>query len=422
MLWYGVEPLVAADGARAVRLAERSKIPTVREFIARRAVSADVARGLAELVPALGRTDDPAVRRDLLAGIQAALRGRKRVAMPDGWPEVAAGLMTSRDDEVRERATALSLLFGDSKAFDALRSVMLDPSAKTDRRARALDDLVEARTPNLAPALRRLLGDDALRAPALRALAAYDDPETPRAILDRYARYSAEERDDALNTLASRRDYAASLLDAIEKGTVPSRDLGVTTARQVQALGDAKLSARLESAWGTIRPTSKEKAALMARYKALLTPDRLKEADPSRGRLVFNRTCLQCHKLYDAGGDVGPNLTGSDRANLDYVLENVLDPGAAVGREYTLTTVATADGRVIAGLLREQTPAGIVLQTANERLIVPKEDVEEIKPSTASMMPEGLFEKLSDDEVRDLVAYLASKSQVSIPPTEGGGR
>ena len=65
----------------------------------------------------------------------------------------------------------------------------------------------------------------------------------------------------------------------------------------------------------------------MAKYKAVLSHAAAK-ADLSRGRLIFNRTCQQCHKMYDIGGDIGPNLTGSDRANLDYVLENVLDPSA----------------------------------------------------------------------------------------------
>ena len=80
-------------------------------------------------------------------------------------------------------------------------------------------------------------------------------------------------------------------------------------------------------------------------------------ADPDRGHALFGRICAQCHKLFDQGGDVGPDLTGSDRANPDYILENVLDPSASVGRDYTLTTVATRDGRLVAGIVREQSPA-----------------------------------------------------------------
>jgi putative heme-binding domain-containing protein len=170
------------------------------------------------------------------------------------------------------------------------------------------------------------------------------------------------------------------------------------------------LSARLEAVWGKIQPTSQAKAALVAKYKAMLAPGQGPAADLARGRSVFGRTCLACHKLYDSGGDVGPDLTGSDRANPDYILENVLDPSAAVSRDYTLTTVATADGRLISGIIREQTDASLLVQTANERIRLAREDVESIKPSTSSMMPEGLLDPLSPQEIRDLFTYLASTS------------
>src|SRR5262249_32289868 len=97
-----------------------------------------------------------------------------------------------------------------------------------------------------------------------------------------------------------------------------------------------------------------------------------------------------------------------DRANPDYILENVLDPSASVGRDYTLTTVATSDGRVVAGIVREQSPAALVIQTESERITLPREDVEAIKTSTASMMPEGQLDRLTPQEVRDLFAYLAN--------------
>ena len=94
-------------------------------------------------------------------------------------------------------------------------------------------------------------------------------------------------------------------------------------------------------------------------------------ADPAGRPGVFNRTCLSCHKFFDAGGDVGPELTGSDRANPDYILENVLDPSAAVSRDFTVTNVATTDGRLVSGIIREQTPTSLVVQTANEGSFFP---------------------------------------------------
>jgi putative heme-binding domain-containing protein len=196
---------------------------------------------------------------------------------------------------------------------------------------------------------------------------------------------------------------------------VPRRDLNTTVARQLLALGDEKVRTRLEAVWGSVRATSREKAPLIVKYKELLGSNQLPVADPGRGRIVFNRTCQQCHRLFDSGGDVGPDLTGSDRANPDYVLENVLDPSATVAREYTLTNVATTDGRLVSGILREQNDRSLTIQTANERIILPREDVEEVKPTTLSMMPEGQLERLSPQEIRDLFAYLATSQQVPAP-------
>ena len=133
---------------------------------------------------------------------------------------------------------------------------------------------------------------------------------------------------------------------------------------------------------------------------------------PARGRSVFNRTCQQCHRLFDSGGDVGPDLTGSDRANPDYILENVLDPSAAVASEYRLTTVATTDGRLVSGIIREQTDRTVTSRRPTSGSSCPARTSRRSRSRTVSMMPEGLLEKLSDDEVRDLIAYLASKGQV----------
>ena len=251
----------------------------------------------------------------------------------------------------------------------------------------------------------------------LRSLAAYDDAATPAAILNHYGEYSAIEREDAIATLSARPAWAKMLLEALGRGQISRRDVGVSIARQLQAFGDRGINEQLEKVWGKVQPTSKSKAALLTRYKSLLASSSDQPADLSRGRAVFNRTCVSCHKLYDSGGDVGPDLTGSDRANADYILENVLDPSSAVGRDYTLTNLALNDGRLIAGIIREQNDASLVIQTANERIVVAREDIEAIKPSTASMMPEGQLETLTNQEIRDLFAYLASTSQV---PVAGG--
>ena len=341
---------------------------------------------------------------------------RKHITRPEAWPDVFANLVARPSLAVVEQTLLLALDLGEAKAAAVLRQVVRDDKTPTAMRLSALSALVERRVPGLVQDLHGLIDDSAVRGPVLRALAAYDDPATPEILLNHYGNLPQSDRNDAIATLASRPRWALVLLNAVEGGRVPRVDLSIAVARQLQAFGDPKIGARLEAVWGKIQPTSKSKAALMTKYKSFLGSSQEPPPDSSRGRALFNRACLSCHKLFDAGGDVGPELTGSDRANTDYILENVLDPSAAVSRDYTLTNIATADGRLISGIVREQTDASLVIQTANERLVVPREDVEAIKPSNTSMMPEGLLDPFSPGEIRDLFAYLAASKQVLASP------
>jgi putative membrane-bound dehydrogenase-like protein len=412
MIWYGVEPLGASDPGAATALAAASRLPRVRQYLARRTVAADPVAGLTRLVGRLADCDD-AARRDLLAGMLDALQGRNMAATPTDWARAAAALHQSSDPIVRLRAAMLGLILGDDEQARALRTRLDDAGLPINERRDILRFLIERRAPGLAADLLARLDDPAWRGPALRGLAAFDDPGIPGALLDRYTQWPTEIRADAVATLASRPAWAGVLLEAVERGVVPRADISVPVARQIQAFKAPELTDRLERAWGSVRPTAQAKAELIPKYRTMLADG--PAGDPARGRRVFNRTCAQCHRLFDAGGDVGPDLTGADRTNPGYLLEHILDPGATVGRDFRLTTVATTDGRLIAGIVREQTDAAVILQTANERVVVPHAEVDDLTTANASMMPEGLLEPLTPQELRDLFTYLAAPAQVAAP-------
>jgi putative membrane-bound dehydrogenase-like protein len=415
MLWYAVEPLVSADVERALALAREARIPLLRRFIARRAAAS--GEGLRSLVALLGRLErgDDAMKRDLLHGAAAALEGRRRPVMPSGWPAARRKLAASLDAEVRELTDTLAIAFGDPEALEAARRTALDPAAALSERSRALRGLVERREPDAPALLHRLLGDGALRSQALRALAAWDLPETAERIVERYGELAEGEKADAIGTLASRPAWALALIDAMESGRIARRDLSAFAARQVEALGDERVRARLKEVWGDVRPLERDKGRELARYRRMLVPEALEMADRSRGRLVYERACGSCHVLFDAGSRIGPDLTGSQRANLDYLLENLLDPNAIVGRDFQLTTVETRDGRLLGGIITAEDEAALVVQTPTERVVVPKAEVILRLPSEASMMPEGLLEPLGEEELRDLFGYLMGAEQAPRP-------
>jgi len=419
MIWYGVEPLVPANPDRAAELLTRCRIPLVREYIARRvAAGADVPAGppphsLKPLVHILLTTDDAGVQRDVLQGMIEALQGR-RLPAPEDWGKAEARLRESASPEVREKALLLSVMFGDAEATAALRKTAADPGTAEAPRRTALQTLVEAKAAAL-PLLRDLLADRAMRGPALRALAAFSDPETPSLILKHYGEYTDAEKADAVATLASRPAYAAPLLDAMGRGEVPTRDLSAFTARQLLGFNDKNLSEKLTKVWGAIRPPSGDKTKLLAHYLSLTPPDALKKADRAHGRALFARTCAKCHTLFDDGGKIGPDLTGSQRVNPEYVLTKVLDPNAVVAKDFQMTVFTLNDGRVVNGIVKQETPQVVTVQTQNEVVRLVKSDIDSRKQSAQSMMPEGQLTPMSDAEVRDLIAYLAGADQPPLP-------
>jgi putative membrane-bound dehydrogenase-like protein len=161
--------------------------------------------------------------------------------------------------------------------------------------------------------------------------------------------------------------------------------------------------------------TPEARRAAIAQWREKLTPEELSRADRAAGRGVWRQRCGTCHVLFDEGGNVGPNLTGSGRAETDYVILNVMDPSAVVPEAWRLTQVITADGRVLAGAVVASDDRTLTLRTTAGEIQLDREEIDEVVTREQSVMPEGLWNGLTDEEVRDLVAYLASPAQVPLP-------
>jgi putative heme-binding domain-containing protein len=146
---------------------------------------------------------------------------------------------------------------------------------------------------------------------------------------------------------------------------------------------------------------------------------RAARGDARAGAVVFKNVCAQCHKIYNEGQEVGPELTGSGRASFEQLLSNLLDPSLVIGEAYQATLVATTDGRVLTGLRVEDTPERIALKLQGGKVeIVPRDKVDEVKLSPLSLMPEDLEKQLKPQELLDLLAFLA----LDKPPTDPAAR
>ena len=409
--WYGIEPLVPGDTSRAMALATASKIPLVKRFIIRRAAADN--NTLEAVVNLLAKTKTRETRLLILEEMLGAFQGRVKIPMPKSWTPAYDILAKSSDAAIRDRADQVAVALGDQRIFPRMRQRLTDRKGETEKRKQALAILVRGRDPQAVGAYQAVLGEAPLRGAAIRALAAFDDPQTPSLVLAEYAKMTDAEKRDAVNTLVSRPAYAMVLLNAVQKKKVPRTDLHAYNVQQLLRFNDKKLNSRIGEVWGKIRATSRDKKALIARHKGMLTAAELKKADASHGRQIFTKTCASCHTLFGEGGKVGPDITGSNRANLDYILENVLDPSAVLGKDYRLTVIATVDGRVVSGLVQKETDSALTVRTINDTIIVAKEDIEERRLSDQSIMPDGLLGAFKPEEIRDLIAYLASPTQVA---------
>jgi putative membrane-bound dehydrogenase-like protein len=423
MVWYGIEPLIATDTSKAISLIEKAEIPLVRESIARRIASVtskndEASKTLVPLVNLLAETKNKGVKYSVLKGMLEALKGRRQLPMPPNWTTSFPLIIGNAPESVEELTLRLGALFDDEKALKSLRDSVLDKRSPAKKRLSALETLIFKQQPDLLAMLKQLISDKDLRGEAIRGMAAFHDSDIPKLLIDHYASFTDSEKSDVVQTLASRPSYAVALLDAIEKGEVRRTDVSAYTARQMVELKNAKVTDRLAKVWGAVRSTSQEKAAQMSKYKSMLNPDFLKSADLTKGRLVFSKTCATCHRLFNEGAKVGPELTGSQRANVQYVLENVIDPSAIVAKEFQMTVVELKNGRVISGIIKDENDQAVTIQTQNEAIILPKKEIDSRNQSPVSMMPEGLLDKLSNEEVRDLVGYLASPAQVPLPKNQ----
>ena len=417
MYWYAAEPLAEGDPERALAfgLAAGESIPLLREFMLRRIGSSDAAAALDVLVAGLGKADTAQLQLTFLTAIRAALQGQRKVKAPAEWSGVYKRIVDSSHPEVRVQATALGVTFGDSRAMESLRQLVTNTSMPADRRREALEALLAAGDPQLVPILQSLVQQPSLRSAALAGLAQYDDPKTASVVLDVYPQLSPAEKRVALQTLCSRTAYASALLSAVDAGKVPGTDLTADLVRQLQYLKDDQIDRRIQQVWGSVRDTAADKAELIASYKKLLASPG--DADAALGRAVFAKTCQRCHVLYGEGGKVGPDLTGSNRSDLDYLLSNIVDPSAVMAKEYRQSIVITLDGRVIAGIVKSEDEKSITMQTAEAQIIIPKGEVDQRVSSDQSMMPDDQLKQFSDHEFRSLVAYLTGKQQVPMLAT-----
>lgn len=411
MIWYGLIPVAQEDCHALVEVAKVCNLPTTLRLISR-CLAEEIGRhpdSINALIEFAASSEDAAIRSTILDGLSKGLRGWRRAAKPTSWDALVES--SSNDPIVRE----LSVVFGDGRAINELKDIV---RGKTDAeptiRIAALETLIEQETEDLLEICQSLLRDGRMNVLAARGLSKFDDPKIGKALVNRYRNFRAPYRPQIMSILVSRKSFAREMLAAIQKEKIPRTDLSAFQVRQLHSMGDPDLSELVTKVWGKIRETPEAKQQAIESFKQSLTPGSLAAADKNAGRKLFIKNCQNCHRFFGDGATIGPDLTGANRTNLDYLLGNIIDPSAVVDKDFRMTILLLKDDRIINGLIIEENNKSITVQTATELLTLPKDSIQSRKITEKSPMPDGLLDTLSANQVRDLIGYLQTPTQVSL--------
>jgi putative membrane-bound dehydrogenase-like protein len=417
LLWYALEPAAAAAPARALALVQNTPHKRLVEFTARRLAAAAVESGakgahLEELCQLLS-TAGSAIRPALLAGLKAGFAGITRVAEPGAWRTAYKVLAGDPDAGVRRTARELAVLFGSREALDEFRVTLSNAQAAVSERTEALDILARLRDAASLPFLKDLASQPGpLRKAALGALASYDDDGVSALLVGLLPALKGEERNEALNTMLARSSGASALLDAVDAGLLNKDVVSAPIARKIAGFKDAKLSGWIEKNWGRLNQSSYVKRGNIDHFKKFLDDDSVLRADLKRGRELFRAHCGLCHQLFGTGGDIGPHLTGG-YTDLEYLLQNIIDPNAVIGKDYQLVYLTLKDGSLQAGIVAEENATSVTLKIPGVAAptVIAKERIKSREVSPNSLMPEGLLNGLEEPDVRSLFLYLRQTAE-----------
>ncbi len=423
-IWQAFEPILASDVDRGLMLAgtaaaNKKAAPVIFYKAARRITDTRSAENMDLLLGFLDKikSDDTLLAHALDGMLKAQEAGAVKPAKVDPAPYFEKWSKSASAD-VRNLAGRLATLWGDKNAVAALMGLVLDEKADVAKRIDAIRTVRKLRSDQARAGMLKLLtgkSSDALTVEVLRAAAELGGMDLAEAILKGWAGYSPAVRTSAAEVMISRAEWASKLLDGVEGKWVPAEklnaaDIPATARRYFATQANAEMKDRAAKLLGAWNETNADtKALIAAKKKACQTG----EPNLENGKTIFTTTCAVCHKFHGGGQEVGPELIGSGRSNLDALLANVIDPNQIIGNGYENVTVTTKDGRTLAGRVTEDTPTQVtLLGIGGRREVVGRGDIAKVENTHQSVMPMG-FGALPDEQFRDLIWYILA------PPEEG---
>lgn len=404
LLWHGLAPLVAVDSDRAFRLAAATQVPAIADYIHwYSAASSEVGRKkLAEMIAQ--QTADERLRSVEL--LTLAVQDARNLTAPKGWSDTATSLYAMNNARITELTEKIGVAFGDAATFARIRQRISGGSLTGNALLRSLRMLSADSSPDNLPLYLSLLDNADVAPQVIPLLGRFSDAKVPDALLSRLPKLEGPAWSSAMEVLCARVSSSNELLDHIADGKLPKSQLTAFYARQMASLNDAKLTARLEAEWGKLGQSSEEVKAEIQRLSTAYKTAPLWAYNDGAGAAHFKKLCAQCHLPSGQSEALAPKLAGSGAKGVEYLVENILDPNAVIGRDYQARVIVTTEGRVITGLVEKESETSLTIRTLNDSVTVAKSEIDETQISPNSFMPQGLLKELNDRERIELLKYL----------------
>lgn len=410
LLWWVLESHAESHRAEIISLFRNETFwerPMVREHIMerimRRYAQAGKRTDLLTCASLFSLAPDSESISRLLAGFEEAFQGRGYSGLPTELEEQLA----------RHAGQSLEIGIKQEKpeAMDRAIEMVRDNQQDVSRRLRYIRLLAEARMARALPVLLEILqtsSDPVIQSGVLFSLQYYDNPNIAPVVIEGMGNFPSEIRSTAINLLSRRIPWADRLLDAVgQDGQIEISEVPEDAVLKLRALADPSIRERSLKLWPLKRGSNMaEIDAELNRLQGILSDS---GGSPYAGRPLYRNACGVCHKLFDEGGNIGPDLTSYQRQDLQSLLLNIVHPNAEIREGYENMMIQTKDGRLLTGFLADQDNRVIVLRGLDgENLVVPRDTILKLESAGRSLMPEGLLQAFKDEQIRDLFAYLRS--------------
>src|SRR5580704_16751691 len=411
LIWWAIESKMATDFDVLLPFFERPETwrrPIVRnvlvERIARRYMALGPRGGYKSCAWLLQHAPSSADIERIVAGMETQLAGHRFDRPPEPLDRPLANLL--RAPASSTALLCLALRLGSPPALPKLLERAKDAKTKQAERLTSIRALSEAGPPQIAGQLLAILNhheSDAIAEAVLTAVGRFKDESLGTQLLALWPSLSGKLRDRGIDVLVSRPAWSRELLKAVAAKRVDPKSLSTDELRHMLLHGDAEIAREVAVHFGSIRATTpREKEG---KIKAVTIYLGRGTGDAASGHKIFTKHCAICHRLYGEGNQIGP-----DRKNLTVLLPNVVDPSGVIRPEFRAYNVVLDDGRILTGLLADQNESTVtVLDAKNQRTVVKRSSIEELKASDTSLMPDNVLEPLNEQDIRDLFAYVRAK-------------